>query len=78
MHDSCICKFTHETKLIDFMFEAYEEITGRACKGMKWDYYGIDFNIDSMNKYLRFMDKDYASICRHITNKIIFFSLDIL
>jgi len=42
------------------------------------DYYGIDFNIDSMNKYLRFMDKDYASICRHITNKIIFFSLDIL
>ena len=47
MHDSCICKFTHETKLIDFMFEAYEEITGRACKGMKWDYYGIDFKVPS-------------------------------
>ena len=53
---------------IDFRFTKLEDNALLNTSNID-DYYGIDFNIDSMNKYLRFMNKDYASICKYITNQ---------
>lgn len=54
---------------IDFRFTNLEDNALFDISNLD-DYCDIDFNIDSMSQYLRFMNKDYASICKYITNQL--------
>ena len=43
VHDSFICKLEHQGKLLNFMFDAYQEVIGAYGKSIKWDWIGIDY-----------------------------------
>tara|TARA_X000000368_G_C23035284_1_gene714324 strand:- start:742 stop:2301 length:1560 start_codon:yes stop_codon:yes gene_type:complete len=43
VHDSCICKFEHQGKVLHWMLQAYKEVIGKYGKGIKFDQYDIDF-----------------------------------
>lgn len=54
---------------IDFRFTKLEDNAILNISNIT-DYYGIDFNTKSMNHYLRFMNKKYASISKYLTNQL--------
>lgn len=43
VHDSFICKYIHQSKLMRFMFDAYKETIGKYGKSFKSEAHGIDF-----------------------------------
>lgn len=43
VHDSFLCKFEHHAKVMKFMLDAYKDVIGKYGKGVKFDWYDIDF-----------------------------------